>query len=197
MKQLTKIPTKHELQQHAILAKYERHHPRPQDADKTTRNISAGCRNLPSQKILNSRGNASVQRPRPIDVDSKSDADSHIPQQDKSVLLSFPTRTLSIRKLESDEELLKMFWKVEINIPLLEAIKQIPKYVKFLKELCVHKRKKMKGGVELGGIVLTLTINDDIIAESQQPCQRSVKTSKFSLSHAPLVIVPLLMPCWT
>ncbi|RDY08592.1 hypothetical protein CR513_07163, partial [Mucuna pruriens] len=25
-----------------------------------------------------------------------------------------------------------MFWKVEINIPLLDAIKQIPKYAKFL-----------------------------------------------------------------
>ncbi|RDY02130.1 hypothetical protein CR513_14462, partial [Mucuna pruriens] len=38
-----------------------------------------------------------------------------------------------------------MFHKVEINIPLLDAIKQIPKYKKFHKELCVHKRKKMKG----------------------------------------------------
>ncbi|RDY14560.1 hypothetical protein CR513_00376, partial [Mucuna pruriens] len=53
-------------------------------------------------------------------------------------------RTLLARKPESDEELLKMFRKVEINIPLLDAIKQIPKYAKFLKELCVHKRKKMK-----------------------------------------------------
>ncbi|RDX63841.1 hypothetical protein CR513_57677, partial [Mucuna pruriens] len=43
-----------------------------------------------------------------------------------------------------------MFRKVEINIPLLDAIKQIPKYAKFLKELCVHKRKKMKGNVEVG-----------------------------------------------
>ncbi|RDX98417.1 hypothetical protein CR513_18671, partial [Mucuna pruriens] len=56
------------------------------------------------------------------------------------------------RKLKTDEELLKKFRKVEINIPLLDAIKKIPKYAKFLKELCVHKRKKMKGGVELGGI---------------------------------------------
>ncbi|RDX78125.1 hypothetical protein CR513_41632, partial [Mucuna pruriens] len=57
-----------------------------------------------------------------------------------------------------------MFRKVEINIPLLGAIKQIPKYAKFLKELCVHKRKKLKGGVELGGIVSALTRNDNLIA---------------------------------
>jgi hypothetical protein len=30
---------------------------------------------------------------------------------------------------------------VNINIPLLDAIKQIPSYAKFLKELCVVKRK--------------------------------------------------------
>ena len=33
---------------------------------------------------------------------------------------------------------------MEINIPLLEAVKQIPRYAKFLKELCIN-RKKLKG----------------------------------------------------
>jgi len=31
-----------------------------------------------------------------------------------------------------------------VNIPLIDAIKQIPRYAKFLKELCTHKRK-LKG----------------------------------------------------
>ncbi|RDY00128.1 hypothetical protein CR513_16726, partial [Mucuna pruriens] len=53
-----------------------------------------------------------------------------------------------------------MFRKVEINIPLLDAIKQIPKYAKFLKELCVHKRKKIKGSMEVGGVVSALTRNE-------------------------------------
>ncbi|RDX73199.1 hypothetical protein CR513_47219, partial [Mucuna pruriens] len=61
-----------------------------------------------------------------------------------------------------------MFRKVEINIPLLESIKQIPKYAKFLKELCVHKRKKINRGMESGGIMLALTRNDDIITGAQQ-----------------------------
>ncbi|RDX77184.1 hypothetical protein CR513_42732, partial [Mucuna pruriens] len=56
-----------------------------------------------------------------------------------------------------------MFRKVEINVPLLDAIKQIPKYAKFLKELCLHKRKKMKGGEEVGGVVLVLTRNEIFI----------------------------------
>ncbi|RDX64766.1 hypothetical protein CR513_56637, partial [Mucuna pruriens] len=54
-----------------------------------------------------------------------------------------------------------MFRKVEINISLLDDIKQILKYAKFLKELCVHERKKMKRGLELGEIVSTLTKNDE------------------------------------
>ena len=42
---------------------------------------------------------------------------------------------------EVDKEILDTFRRVEVNIPLLDAIKQIPKYAKFLKELCTHKRK--------------------------------------------------------
>ncbi|RDX68934.1 hypothetical protein CR513_52018, partial [Mucuna pruriens] len=58
-----------------------------------------------------------------------------------------------------------MFCKVEINIPLLDTIKQIPKYTKFLKELCEHKRK-MKGSVEVRGIVSTSTRT---VEEMQRP----------------------------
>ncbi|RDY08769.1 hypothetical protein CR513_06948, partial [Mucuna pruriens] len=71
-----------------------------------------------------------------------------------------------------------MFWKVEINIPLLDAIKKIPKYAKFLKELCVHKRKKMKGGVELGGIVSALTRNDEFIAGAWQVLPKKCRDPK-------------------
>ncbi|RDY12472.1 hypothetical protein CR513_02730, partial [Mucuna pruriens] len=56
-----------------------------------------------------------------------------------------------------------MFYKVKINIPLLDAIKQIPKYTKFLKELCLHKRKKMKGSVEVGA----LTKNEEFTTGAQ------------------------------
>ncbi|RDY04843.1 hypothetical protein CR513_11401, partial [Mucuna pruriens] len=61
---------------------------------------------------------------------------------------------------------------MKTSIPLLDAIKQIPKYAKFLKKLCVHKRKKMKEGVELGGMVSALTKNDDLIASTRQALPR-------------------------
>ena len=42
---------------------------------------------------------------------------------------------------EANQEILETFRKVEINIPLLDAIKQVPRYAKLLKELCTTKRK--------------------------------------------------------
>ena len=35
---------------------------------------------------------------------------------------------------------MEVFKQVKVNIPLLDAIQQIPSYVKCLKELCTHKR---------------------------------------------------------
>jgi len=37
---------------------------------------------------------------------------------------------------EIEKEILETFRKVEVNIPLLDAIKQIPRYAKFLNALC-------------------------------------------------------------
>jgi len=58
---------------------------------------------------------------------------------------------------EVDREILETFRKVEVNIPLLDAIKQIPIYAKFLKELCTHKRR-LKGNkkISMGRNVLAL-----------------------------------------
>ncbi|VFQ90151.1 unnamed protein product [Cuscuta campestris] len=54
----------------------------------------------------------------------------------------FPSKFLQLRKpKEIDLALLDTFKKVEINLPLLEAIKQVPKYAKFLKELCTNKNR--------------------------------------------------------
>jgi hypothetical protein len=60
------------------------------------------------------------------------------------------------KKEDKEKEILEVFKKVEFNIPLLDAIKQIPKYAKFLKELCTTKRAfKLKGHemVSMGEVV--------------------------------------------
>ena len=56
----------------------------------------------------------------------------------------FPNRLEKSKKEEQKKEILDTFRKVEVNIPLLDAIKQVPRYEKFLKELCTSKRK-LKG----------------------------------------------------
>ncbi|RDY07569.1 hypothetical protein CR513_08319, partial [Mucuna pruriens] len=144
---------------------------------------SAGSSNLPSQTIQNPRGNANAvtlrsgrelpqpaqqQTPKLAGTDSEAIADSQS-HPETIVPLPFPSPTMSARKPESDEELLKMFRKVEINIPLLDMIKQIPKYIKFLKELCVHKRRKMKGSREIRGVVPALTKNEESTIEVPRP----------------------------
>ncbi|XVF09327.1 hypothetical protein REPUB_Repub07fG0083000 [Reevesia pubescens] len=43
-----------------------------------------------------------------------------------------------------ENKILDTFRKVQVNILLLDTIKQVPKYAKFLKDLC-SKKKKIKG----------------------------------------------------
>ncbi|KAH9725689.1 hypothetical protein KPL70_007974 [Citrus sinensis] len=53
----------------------------------------------------------------------------------------FPSRFAKSKKEEQEKDILETFRKVEVNIPLLDVIKQIPRYAKVLKELCTSKRK--------------------------------------------------------
>ncbi|KAK8333253.1 hypothetical protein V6Z12_A10G191200 [Gossypium hirsutum] len=53
----------------------------------------------------------------------------------------FPGRLNQCRISKEDKEIFKTFRNVEINIPLLDAIRQIPCYAKFLKELYTNKQK--------------------------------------------------------
>ncbi|XP_024039240.1 uncharacterized protein LOC112097878 [Citrus clementina] len=53
----------------------------------------------------------------------------------------FPSRFAKSKKEEQEKDILETFHKVELNISLLNTIKQIPRYAKVLKELCTSKRK--------------------------------------------------------
>ncbi|XP_027150382.1 uncharacterized protein LOC113750624 [Coffea eugenioides] len=53
----------------------------------------------------------------------------------------FPCRLEKPKKQDKEKEILEVFRKVKINIPLLDAIKQVSKYAKFLKDLCVNRRR--------------------------------------------------------
>ncbi|KAJ9189114.1 hypothetical protein P3X46_000445 [Hevea brasiliensis] len=123
-----------------------------------------GSRKLPSQAVMNPRENASAivlqsgkevdnQTPyEPTKKKKQGAKESEVPKVEistepklnkvnNSILPPFPCRLAKTKKEEQEKEIWKTFKKVEVNIPLLDAIKQIPRYAKFLKELCTTKRK--------------------------------------------------------
>ncbi|CAL2228629.1 unnamed protein product [Prunus armeniaca] len=62
----------------------------------------------------------------------------------KTVAAPFSKLTVSSdnsKKEQVSKDILETFRKVQVNIPLLDAIQQIPSYAKFLKDLCTNKRK--------------------------------------------------------
>ncbi|CAM8982831.1 unnamed protein product [Rhodiola kirilowii] len=84
----------------------------------------------------------SVEVSRPDQVPIVENANVQVP-------LPFPVQVRAPKKYVMDKEVWELFSKVEINIPLLEAIKQIPRYSKFLKELCTNRRKGTQPDEEL------------------------------------------------
>ncbi|RDX83647.1 hypothetical protein CR513_35414, partial [Mucuna pruriens] len=114
---------------------------------------------------------------------------SRVQQEAKTTPLPFPSQTISGKKIEIDEELLKMFRRVEINIPLLDAMKQIPRYAKFLKELCIHKRNKLKEGAEVGGVLSTF-IQKEVTAGTKPALPRKCRDPR-------IFSVPCTIGCCT
>ena len=76
-----------------------------------------------------------VPRTDVIDGDPEQDKASHIPPA------PYPHRLRAPKKVNNHSEIHELFKQVKLNIPLLDAIKQILSYAKFLKYLCMVKRK--------------------------------------------------------
>ncbi|KAM1903840.1 hypothetical protein ACFX13_041302 [Malus domestica] len=68
---------------------------------------------------------------------------SSIPTSPSSIPLNvpFPGRLKQSKKEENEKDILETFRKVQVNIPLLDAITQVPRYAKFLKKLCTTRRR--------------------------------------------------------
>ncbi|XP_026398840.1 uncharacterized protein LOC113294674 [Papaver somniferum] len=73
--------------------------------------------------------------------DSKKSTDANVPAPSHILVAPFPQRLVQQNKGTQYNEMLEMFKRVNINIPFLEAIKQIPAYAKFLKDICTQKQK--------------------------------------------------------
>ncbi|KAK4390452.1 hypothetical protein Sango_2108500 [Sesamum angolense] len=92
------------------------------------------------------RGHAQKRKPEK-EVEIQQDQDDETKEDNPKVLVTrppFPKRFAKSKKDEEAKEILETFRKVEVNIHLLDVIKQIPHYSRFLKELCTSKGK-LKG----------------------------------------------------
>ena len=76
-----------------------------------------------------------VPRTDAVDVEPEKDKASHVPSTPCPHWLRVP------KKVNSHSKIYELFKQVKVNIPLLDAIKKIPSYAKFLKDFCTVKRK--------------------------------------------------------
>ncbi|XP_012481060.1 uncharacterized protein LOC105795958 [Gossypium raimondii] len=95
---------------------------------------------LPQSTV--SRDAANLER-EALTFEPQIEGSLHVNDQQRSYepKAPFPQR---LRKEKSDDvnaEILETFRKVQVNIPLIDAIKKVLRYAKFLKELCTPKRK--------------------------------------------------------
>ncbi|KAL0289751.1 UNVERIFIED_CONTAM: hypothetical protein Scaly_2694100 [Sesamum calycinum] len=105
------------------------------------------------------------------DLEIPQDQDDKTKEDNPKVLVtrpSFPERFTKSKKDEEAKQILETFRKVKVNIPLLDAIKQIPRYAKFLKELCTSK-VTLKGN-ERG---LSFSSQTDQLSTRRSPRRRS------------------------
>ena len=80
-------------------------------------------------------GRPHVHRTDVVDVEPEKDKASHVSPA------PYPHRLRVPKKVNNHSEIYELFKQVKVNIPLLDAIKKIPSYAKFLKDLCTVKRK--------------------------------------------------------
>ncbi|CAN6723527.1 unnamed protein product [Malus baccata var. baccata] len=73
---------------------------------------------------------------QPVKVNPNLNSSSSFPLN-----VPFLGRFLQSKKEEEEKDVLETFRKVQVNIPLLDAIKQIPKYAKCLKKLCTTRKR--------------------------------------------------------
>ena len=82
---------------------------------------------------------SAVEDPKVVEPELEDEA----PKGDtmnKSTPPPFPQALRNKKKAINQTQILEVLRQVKVNIPLLEMIKQVPTYAKFLKDLCIVNR---------------------------------------------------------
>jgi hypothetical protein len=90
---------------------------------------------------------------------------------DSPLALPFPHAMTKQMEVNHNSEIFETFKQVRINVPLLYAIKQIPSYAKFLKDLCTVKRKlNVKKKAFLAEQVSVILQNNNVLKYKDPGC---------------------------
>ena len=81
----------------------------------------------------------------------------------------FPQRLQRSRREEQFSKFLDIFKKIEINIPFVEVIRQMPLYAKFLKEILSKKRKIAEEGIVNLTATCSAIIQQKLLAKMKDP----------------------------
>lgn len=76
----------------------------------------------------------------PLEEETGKSKEGDVPQT-FTVPAPYPNRLRTPAKPNLNTDIYDVLKQVTVNLPLIDAIKQIPSYAKFLKDLCTHKRK--------------------------------------------------------
>ena len=156
---------------------------------------------LPSQTVVNPRENASaivLRNGKEVEIPVKAApaslkqekeqnvvAKKNVPNDDEvpkrkfpplfdyKLVPPFPQALTKSRKYEQNKDLYETFRRCELNIPFLDAIKQVPIYAKFLKELCTIKRKQKLKGCE------KVRVRENVSAVIQRKLPCKVQRSRY------------------
>ncbi|KAL0454337.1 UNVERIFIED_CONTAM: hypothetical protein Slati_0772900 [Sesamum latifolium] len=147
-------PTLHEEPTEHVNAAGGYSGPSQRGYDHFFKTYNLGWRDHPNLRYDNQSQN--FQKPPPPPQSNPNSVDNEHPK----VFVPkppFPERFAKSKKEEEEKDILETLRKVEVNIPLLDAIKQVPRYAKFLKEMCTNK-SKLRGNerVSMGENVSTI-----------------------------------------
>ncbi|OMO95625.1 Retrotransposon gag protein [Corchorus capsularis] len=109
-----------------------------------------------------------------------------------SNLIPFQSRLKKSKKEDDDQDILEIFRKVEVNIPLLDAIQQILNYAKFLKQLCTNK-KRLQGKVSAGANVFAV-LQKSLPPKCKDPADGSLVYPKGVLENILIKVEHLIFP---
>ena len=123
------------------------------NAPKIFSEHSKSIMTLKSEKVIEHMSKTNETNPRPqtkpkspknkkdpkVENEPTAPESSYLPKASFLDVLKAPIP--ADKKGERLDEKLELFKQVQINLLLLDAIKQVPSYAKFLKDLCTQKRK--------------------------------------------------------